>query len=174
MTDVVFCVPDCVHKYCTACCRQHAEVRILSGSAQVDCPHPDCTHAFHISQCATLLSAPNFDILSTRLTEAAIPAAHKVFCPFQDCSFLMERSEDAGGRGPFAVCFACHRGFCLECKVPWHGSFQSCAEYRAHAANAKHGGDQRLKDLAKNKWQVCPDCAVVVELKSGCYHITCR
>ncbi|KAG0615783.1 hypothetical protein M758_5G066800 [Ceratodon purpureus] len=166
---------DCAHKYCTGCCKQHANVKILSGSSQIICPHPDCRHNFDIVQCRALLSLKQFDILNTRLTEAAIPVGQKVFCPFQDCSLLMEKSESSkSARNTFAACYSCHRGFCLECKVPWHANM-SCGEYRTYIENRKQGGDQKLRDLAtEKKWQVCPNYELVVELMSGCYHITCR
>ncbi|KAG0615771.1 hypothetical protein M758_5G065800 [Ceratodon purpureus] len=167
---------DCAHGYCIGCCKQHAEVKILSGSSEIKCPHPDCTHNFDIEQCITLLSPANFDILNTRLTEAAIPAGQKVFCPFQDCSIMMEKAESSSSaRNTFAACYSCYRGFCLECKVPWHSNM-SCGEYRAHIENTKQGGDQKLKALATEKgWKRCPipNCGVMVEKKSGCNHMTC-
>lgn len=165
----------CAHEYCSNCCKHHAEAKIMSGSSQIECPHPDCRHTYDIDQCSFLLSASNFDILNIRLTEAAIPASLKVYCPFADCSAFMEKSEKRSGmiHDTFAECCSCHRGFCQECNVPWHAN-KTCGEYRANEMNTKLSGDQRLRDLAKQeKWQQCADCHRMIELKRGCHHMTC-
>ena len=168
---------DCVHQYCIECCERHAEQKLLSGSLEIKCPEPNCCHNYGIEQLSTLLSPPNFDILNIRLVEAAFPASQKVYCPYQDCSVMMEKSESNNyARDPFVECYTCHRGFCLECNIPWHAS-KTCGEYRADIENAKQHGDQKLVELAKkNKWRECPNmnCRLIVERTYGCNHITCR
>lgn len=173
------CVPGCRHEYCTDCCKQHAEVKIRSGSTtEIKCPHEKCHHHFSIDQCASLLTPASFDILMTRLTEAAIPHAYKVYCPYQDCSAFMENNAAHGepsssSSDTFAECLSCHRGFCHACNVPWHAD-RSCSEQRAHDLNAKMSGDQKLKELAKReRWQQCGECHRMIELQRGCNHMTC-
>lgn len=121
---------------------------------------------------SSLLSSQSFEILDTRLTEAAIPESLKIYCPFADCSAFMMKEEDED-EATFAECFSCHRGFCQACNVPWHGD-QSCVEHRAQAMNSKLSSDQKLRELAKQeKWQTCPECHRLVERTEGCKHMTC-
>ena len=165
--------PGCRHKYCADCCKQHAEVKVSSGSSNIECPHPDCCDVFDVVQCMELLSQPSFDILTVRQTEAAIPSSHRVYCPFPDCSAFMEKSESSSDDSAFVECWACHRGFCLSCSAAWH-AHQTCAEHRADAQNAQQSGDQKLRELAKQeKWQECSECHRMIELNEGCYHMTC-
>lgn len=167
------CLAGCNHEYCCTCCKRHAEVKVSSGSSQIQCPYDGCCHNFDIVQCRELLSQPSFDILTTRQTEAAIPSSQKVYCPFQDCSAFMEKPANNPRASQFVECGTCHRGFCLKCNTPWHAN-KTCAEHRADVKNATQLGDEKLRDLVrKEKWQVCSECQRVISLKDGCYHMTC-
>jgi len=169
----VFRWAGCAHEYCSDCCKHHVEAKLMSGGSQIKCPHENCTHNYNTDQCHQLLSASNFDILNIRLTEAAIPAALKVYCPYGDCSAFMEKPESSSVVNTFAECYSCHRGFCQACNVKWHAD-QTCAEYRATELNTRVSGDQKLHDLAKQeKWQQCADCHRMIELRRGCHHMTC-
>ena len=126
---------DCAHEYCTKCCKKHAERKILSKCSQIECPHPNCRHNFDIDQCRTLLSEVSFDILNTRQTEGAIPISQRIYCPFQDCSVFIPvlKSESNNSASHVSVeCHSCHRGFCLECNVPWESECNICAETKSH------------------------------------------
>lgn len=162
----------CDHDYCSDCITQHAEVKISDGNSHIECPHQNCCHCYDMQQCRLLLSQKSFEILETRQMEAAIPSSLKLYCPFKDCSAFMEKSEDLP-REKFVECWSCHRGFCLECNIPWHAN-QTCGEYRADAENRHRSGDEKLRDLVKRKhWQICTECKRVIELKYGCFHMTC-
>lgn len=164
------CSAGCLHEYCLNCCKRHAEAKLTSGSLQMECPDPSCVHSFTMDQCRTLLSKSNFTTLNIRLTETAIPAPLRVYCPFKDCSAFMEKSESDG---TFAECYFCHREFCQACNAPWHNN-QTCGEYRANEMNSRLSGDQKFRELAKQKkWQTCPDCKSFVERTEGCKHMTC-
>lgn len=161
----------CAHEYCRDCSKRHAEAKLTSGSTQIQCPHPKCTHTYDIRQLTTTLLSPSqMETLNMRLTEAAIPASLRVYCPVASCSAFMEKSEVDG---TYADCVVCEEAFCQSCNVPWH-SGQSCVEFRAHEKNAKLSGDQKLLDLAiTQKWKHCPKCGRLVERTTGCRHMTC-
>jgi hypothetical protein len=62
------------------------------------------------------------------VAEHLIDTSRRVYCPYKDCSLLLERPEpeeemvDASGNqeAPYE-CPACHRHFCLSCGVTgWH------------------------------------------------------
>lgn len=93
-----------------ACRTVHSMVAIVFGAVQT-APYQLC-HTF-----ARLLpSAQVYDIL---VMENSIDASLRVYCPYKDCSCLLERPEDDGG-GAFE-CPSCHRVFCGSCGVAgWH------------------------------------------------------
>lgn len=126
---------DCAHLYCTDCCKRHAEREILTNT-HIECPHPNCRHNFEVAQCSTLLPAASFDLVKTRLTEATIPASERRYCPFPDCSVFIpvvfKSANSNSAEDTFVECHSCHRGFCLQCNIPWDRMCGICAEMRPH------------------------------------------
>lgn len=148
------------------------------------CLHAGCASVISFTQLSSLLSSPLLEVLTRRQIEAAIPETERMYCPFRDCSallikptFLVDIPSSSAHPHPTASdcveCEACHRAFCLECAVPWHGDM-SCAQYKADLTNLHLLGDEKLLQLAgEQKWQRCKKCGRVVELSYGCYHMTC-
>lgn len=177
-------LPGCGHRFCKLCNSRHAEARVLSaGQMDVTCPHPGCPTILSLGQISLLLSAKTLDILTRRQIEAAIPDSERVYCPYLDCSALLMKpignNHTSSSTHPHATAFGCvecelcHRSFCLECAVPWHGDL-SCAAYQGEVANKRLAGDEKLLQLAdQNKWQRCKNCRRIVELSTGCHHMTC-
>jgi hypothetical protein len=178
----------CEHRFCTSCNAKHAEARVRDdGQNRVTCLHAGCPATLTSAQLQRLLSTMSFELLTTRLTESAIPEREKVYCPYKDCStlfvkptFLDTDAPSTSAHPPpslaigFVECEFCHRGFCLECAVPWHGD-QSCAEYQGSLKNESLSGDEKFIHLVQTKkWRRCERCQMTVELATGCHHMTCR
>ncbi|XP_034218857.1 probable E3 ubiquitin-protein ligase ARI3 [Prunus dulcis] len=133
----------------------------------------------NIITCKKLLSPELADVMIERIKESSIPVTEKVYCAFPMCSALMSKKEvlehtktsfvSEGGR----KCMKCQLYFCVNCKVPWHYDM-SCYDYQRSETNSL-AEEQLLKSLAMKKlWRQCSKCKHMVELDSGCYHITCR
>ena len=175
----------CGHRYCKLCNARHAEARVQDGHVEVSCLHAGCPTTLSLAHLSELLSTKTLETLTVRQIEAAIPPSERVYCPFQDCSMLLVKpnlfeKNPSNSQHPHTSavgcveCEACHRAFCMECTVPWHGD-QSCAEYQANLKNERLSGDQKLHQLVeKKKWKCCRKCGYVLELTGGCYHMTCR
>ncbi|KAK9072817.1 hypothetical protein SSX86_009252 [Deinandra increscens subsp. villosa] len=178
----MFSVDKCLHRYCFSCMRKHVEAKLLQGTLP-ECPHETCKSNLEIESCKKFLSSELYDIMSLRVKEASIPPTDKVYCPFSNCSALMSKTEiqectptssssSVGGTG-MRKCVKCHRRFCVNCKVPWHENF-SCANYMKYFPY-RSVSEAKLKSLATEKrWRQCIKCKNMVELASGCYHISCR
>lgn len=155
----------------------------------VTCLHAECPALISYTQMSFLLSAALLEVLTRRQIEAAIPETERLYCPFRDCSALLMKpaSIDYGKPSTSAIthaideswsfscveCEACHRAFCVECAVPWHGDM-SCGEFQANLKNLRVLGDEKLLQLAsQQKWQRCKRCGRLVELSTGCFHMTC-
>ena len=79
----------CGHRFCTSCMKRHAEARVRDGGEnRVTCLHAGCPRTLTFAQLQHLLSTKSFELLTTRLTESAIPDHEKVYCPYKDCSTL--------------------------------------------------------------------------------------
>ncbi|KAJ8563696.1 hypothetical protein K7X08_032148 [Anisodus acutangulus] len=181
-TDIgqIFSVDGCRHRYCVSCMKQHVEVKLLHGIVP-KCPHAECNSDLKLDSCSKFLTPKLIDIMKQHIKEASIPVTEKVYCPYPKCSALMSKSEVLEySKGSFLgaerlgirKCTKCIGLFCINCKVPWHYNIV-CDEYRRRNPNPPE--DVKLKNLAAmNLWRQCVKCNHMIELVSGCYHMTCR
>ncbi|CAM6030245.1 unnamed protein product [Sphagnum balticum] len=179
-------VEHCLHKFCEPCMKRHAEVQVQAGQVPVRCPQADCLQPLTLAKCQKLLTVDVFNSLTKRLAEASIPEGDRVYCPYRNCSALMNKtglrsSQNANSSSnPHAMnigrteCVECARSFCVECRVPWHLN-RSCQEYQQLPLHLRDSEDSNLYKLAENQnWQRCRKCCRMIELAEGCYHMTCR
>ncbi|CAM6089606.1 unnamed protein product [Calypogeia fissa] len=186
-TSVVkmFSVRSCSHKFCRNCLSQHVEVQVKENLVPVRCPL-ECSDHLELDQCQQYLAPELVDAFARRLTEASIPEADRVYCPFKNCSALMSKgglnltSMGSSSSHPHissigrCECMECHRLFCVECHVPWHVDL-SCADFQNLPPDERDPQDVKLHQLARNQnWQRCKKCKHVIELNTGCYHMTCK
>ncbi|KAF7153239.1 hypothetical protein RHSIM_Rhsim01G0220400 [Rhododendron simsii] len=178
----IFSVDGCLHRYCFSCMKQHVEVKLLNGMLP-KCPHEGCNSELKIETSRKFLTPKLIEIMSQRLEEASIPVTEKIYCPYPDCSALMSKSEvlEYSKRTLFGTaerlgvrkCSKCENLFCIDCKVPWHSN-TSCLDYKRRNPYPP-AADAKLKILAdENLWRQCVKCNHMIELESGCYHMTCR
>ncbi|XP_071698485.1 E3 ubiquitin-protein ligase RSL1-like [Rutidosis leptorrhynchoides] len=170
-------VDGCNHRYCDSCMKKHAEIRLLQGMVP-KCPHEDCDSDLGIETCEMFLTPKRIEMMRKHLKEASIPVAEKVYCPYPKCSTLMSKTElqrfpryvnEGGAR----TCNKCHGNFCINCRVPWHIDM-TCVEYKRKNPMPPVE-ESKLKTLAaENLWRQCIKCQHIIELTTGCYHMTCR
>lgn len=181
-TDVsqIFSVDECLHRYCFSCMRKHVEAK-LHNAVEVKCPDIECNSMMKVDTCEKFLDTNLVSLMTYRMKEMSVPAEERVYCPYPRCSALMSRTEVLNYSKAFVgaehsgarKCIKCQYYFCIECGVPWHYNM-SCTDFMSFNRNRPHE-DGKLKSLAKAKaWQQCIKCKNMVELASGCYHITCR
>ncbi|KAJ7627525.1 hypothetical protein DFH06DRAFT_1227387 [Mycena polygramma] len=95
-----------------------------------------------------------------------------LYCPNPKCSAIVQAPEDTDD--PQSVCPSCQLLMCVACRVAWHNGI-SCEQYQALPPDERSPEDRLLHELAKaNSWRRCPSCSSLVELISGCNHMTCR
>ncbi|KAH9326151.1 hypothetical protein KI387_006329, partial [Taxus chinensis] len=161
---------NCFHRYCHPCMTRYIHSRIEDRRPQIYCPHESCGEPLTPQECAYFLPAEIFDAWSALNLEAQIADCDKVYCPFPDCSALLVK-EDAEREMVNTECLFCHRMFCVKCKVPWHGDLD-CSEFQNSLKTSEV--DLQFSKLVENrKWQRCEKCKGVIELISGCNHMTC-
>ncbi|KXS96476.1 hypothetical protein AC578_6324 [Pseudocercospora eumusae] len=100
--------------------------------------------------------AKDFD---TKYTE--LSTKNRTYCHDRACeTFIPAQSID----NDIATCPSCRKTTCTMCKMPSHSG--DCPEDEAL--------QQLLETTEQQQWQRCPTCKAVVELNTGCNHITCR
>ncbi|KAG0581617.1 hypothetical protein KC19_4G266200 [Ceratodon purpureus] len=177
----------CRHKFCVACMQKHAEVQVQVNQVPVRCPQAACSEVLEYpDECKKHLTQEIFSIVTKRFIEAKVLEGDRVYCPYANCSTLMDKSglniPEQGNSSTAASsslyqkveCVACLRSFCLDCRVPWHWN-RFCQEYQNLPPDQRDAEESNLYKLAKNQeWQRCKKCRRIIELAEGCYHMTCR
>lgn len=179
--DKMFSVHGCFHRFCFSCMKQHVEVKLLEGKTAT-CPSEGCKSQVKMDCCAKFLDPKLVEVMIQRKKEGSISVSDKVYCPNPKCSELMAKAEVLEYTKQFFVgteqsaarkCMKCGLFFCMQCKVPWH--YKVTCEDFSKSKRYQKDGDGMLKSLAQSKrWRQCIKCNNMVELASGCYHITCR
>ncbi|KAK6935998.1 Zinc finger, C3HC4 RING-type [Dillenia turbinata] len=181
VTNQMFQVDGCQHRFCFSCMKQHTEVKLLHGMMP-KCPYEGCDSDLKIDSCEKFLTPKLTEIMRQRVKELSIPVNEKVYCPYPRCSALMSKTEVLihsneviFGAQPSEVrkCTKCNGLFCINCKVPWHNNV-TCYQYKRLNPYPRPE-EAKLKSLAtRNLWRQCSKCNHMIELAEGCYHMTCR
>ncbi|KAG2305649.1 hypothetical protein Bca4012_085180 [Brassica carinata] len=163
----------CTHAYCTQCTIRYVATKIRENSARIKCPDAECTRSIEPYMCRDLIPKDVFERWEKILCESLISSWDKLYCPFKDCSSVIVL-DDGGGNNANVTqteCPSCHRLFCAQCKVAWHGGI-GCEEFQKFGNTKKKSSDEEdalLVQMAKNKqWRRCSRCKFYVEKADGC------
>ncbi|KAL6992015.1 hypothetical protein U1Q18_010128 [Sarracenia purpurea var. burkii] len=158
----------CSHKFCSHCMKTYVDGKVQSSHVPIKCPQLRCKYCISTTECRSFLPVSSYEMLEKALAEANVLNPDKIYCPFLNCSVLLDPYE-CSARASWSIqsenscveCPVCRRFICVECEVPWHTSM-TCEEY------------QNFQRLAQNKrWRSCQQCRRMIELTQGCYHMIC-
>ena len=171
----------CSHKFCSHCLRAYVDKKVQSRQVPIRCPQPGCKYCISATECRSFLLFNSFESLEKALAEANLLHSDRIYCPFPNCSVLLDPRECLSARASSSSqsdnscveCPVCQRFICVACKVPWHSSM-SCEEFQNLPEEERDVSDITLHRLAQNKrWKRCQQCRRMIELTQGCYHMTC-
>ncbi|CAJ1962862.1 unnamed protein product [Sphenostylis stenocarpa] len=171
----------CSHTFCSHCLRAYADGKVQSCQVPIRCPQPGCKYCMSATECRSFLPFTSFESLEKALFEANIDHSDRIYCPFPNCSVLLDSHECSSARASSSShsdnscieCPVCKRFICMDCKVPWHSSM-SCVEFQNLPEEERDASDITLHRLAQNKrWKRCQQCRRMIELTQGCYHMRC-
>ncbi|KAJ3168790.1 hypothetical protein HDU87_000915 [Geranomyces variabilis] len=109
-------------------------------------------------------------------------ASKAMYCPNKRCSSMLMIPDDLDPARANQInayldnCPRCSTRICTYCRSTAHDG-NSCRQMQALPAAARHTDheDAKLAELvAERDWKQCPWCQHMVELSTGCNHITCR
>ncbi|KAJ7695393.1 hypothetical protein B0H17DRAFT_1271880 [Mycena rosella] len=165
------------HAYCVGCLGSYITGKLEGASAGVavfpircpECPVADFIDGIPDDVAERTLGKEKMVLWDHQKLLLSIP---HIYCPNPKCSAIVQTSEDT--EDPQAVCPSCELLICVACRVAWHHGL-SCEQYQALPPDERSPEDRLLLELAKAKhWRRCPNCSSLVELVSGCNHISCR
>ncbi|CAL5410455.1 unnamed protein product [Camellia sinensis] len=171
----------CSHKFCSHCMKTYVDGKVQSSQVPIRCPQLQCKYCISIPECRSFLPVASYEMLERALAESNVINSDKIYCPFPNCSVLLDPHECLSTRASSSSqsdnscveCPVCHRFICVECGVPWHSSM-SCEEYQNLPLDERDAADITLHRLAEsNRWRRCQQCRRMIELIHGCYHMTC-
>ncbi|XP_020112254.1 probable E3 ubiquitin-protein ligase RNF144A-B isoform X2 [Ananas comosus] len=171
-----FGVENCSHIFCAGCVGRYVAAKVEESVIYIRCPEPECRDGvLEPEPCRRIIPREVFDRWGLALCEAAV-GDKKFYCPYNDCSVLLIDDGEGGDAGAItdAECPHCHRMFCAQCRVPWHGGV-ACEEFRSLGEDERGREDLMLRRLAADaRWQRCPQCKMFVEKTGGCILMSCR
>lgn len=171
----------CSHKICSHCIKTYVDGKVQGGHVPIRCPQPKCRYYISASECRSFLPFTSYKLLEMAISKANVLNSDKIYCPFSNCSVLVNTSEglSASSSSPSQSdnscleCPVCEREICVNCGVPWHSTI-TCEEYQSLPFEERNADDISLHHLAQNKrWRQCEECRRMIELTHGCYHMSC-
>ncbi|KAI9171088.1 ATP-dependent RNA helicase DEAH12, chloroplastic [Paramyrothecium foliicola] len=91
---------------------------------------------------------------------------NRIYCPSRKCGEWIKPSHIRREEGrKVARCGRCKTKVCGACNGKWHSSVECPRDEETN---------QFLQQAKEEGWQRCFGCKVMVELKEGCNHMTCR
>lgn len=172
----------CSHKFCSNCMRTYVDGKVQSSQVPIKCPQMGCKYYISTAECRSFLPVTSFESLERALAEANVLHSDRIYCPYSNCSVLLDPHECLSTRASSSSqsdtscvdCPVCHRLICWVCGVPWHSSMR-CEDYQNLPLEERDDADITLHRLAQNqRWKRCQQCRRMIELTQGCYHMTCR
>ncbi|KAL1895859.1 hypothetical protein Sste5346_004956 [Sporothrix stenoceras] len=158
------------HAYCLDCFQQLVTTA-LANEAQF--PPKCCLNEVPAATVNKYVPRDLARQYKAKVDEFATPVGDRVYCPTVDCGVFVPAQHIAKA----ARIARCRNGHetCTACRQDAHGrgsqNREACPE-----ASAQDQLDQRLADelAAEEGWRRCIRCAVLIEHREACQHMTCR
>ncbi|KIJ59182.1 hypothetical protein HYDPIDRAFT_101186 [Hydnomerulius pinastri MD-312] len=151
----------CLHYFCRQCLMNMAEAANRDESLlPLQCCHKQLPTETFLQFLPESVRAAFY----AKSAEASTPPPQRLYCPNKKCSIFLGKSSGEGSLHDIA-CPECSTAVCSGCKTRAHPR-EDCKENELAI-------EARALATAKG-WQTCPGCKAIVELKDGCYHMTCR
>lgn len=83
----------CSHTFCSHCLRSYADGKLQCCQVPIRCPQPGCRYCISTPECKSFLPFISFESLEKALSEANIVQSERFYCPFLNCSVLLDPCE---------------------------------------------------------------------------------
>ncbi|KAL3796863.1 hypothetical protein HJC23_008816 [Cyclotella cryptica] len=155
----------CSHSQCTQCARKLFKTALRDTTLL---PLRCCDILIDMNIASQLLDPSDARLIVQRTEERA--AKNKMYCP--TCSAFLNLDVFALTLDSNEVVCDCGTALCIQCKTTAHPSTSCVQNLRSNS----HSEDSDLVMLALSReqgWKQCPNCSIMIELRSGCNHMSC-
>ncbi|OJD28500.1 hypothetical protein ACJ73_00099 [Blastomyces percursus] len=155
---------NCQHKYCLKCFLQ-----LVNTAMATERLFPPQCCLDEIPQRIILdnLDHTRRDAYKLKVQEYALAEPNRVYCPEPSCAKWIPPNKLKKGKMPTQKsCPYCRVEICTLCRGLTHTNLDDCPK--------DHGLEATLEEAENRGWRRCYNCHSLVELTSGCRHITCK
>lgn len=153
----------CSHDYCKQCAR---ELILNATKTESAFPPKCCLTEIPLKTVLACLDNKQRDEYKEKAAEYAIPAGHRWYCPEPKCSKWIRPEKLHRERRSHQTCPHCKSKVCSICRSLAHDGNEDCPQ--------DFGLESTLEVGESEGWRRCYSCRTMVELTTGCRHITCR
>ncbi|KAG6392154.1 hypothetical protein SASPL_146365 [Salvia splendens] len=166
----------CSHEFCSHCMKTYVEGKVRCGRVPIRCPESGCKYCISASECKLFLPVASYESLERALGEANVLSSNKMYCPYPNCSVLLDPRDCLSSSQSDNSCVECPvcQGFvCVDCEVAWHSSL-TCEEYQSLPLEERDASDSTLLRPARStRRRCCERCRTMIELTHGRNHMRC-
>lgn len=152
----------CKHNYCGPCLSQLVIIAIKSEDTF---PPKCCLQEIPRNILRQHLSPLHLMALDQKSLEYAVAIGNRWYCARPECAKWLDIRSAHTSIGALK-CGYCESYMCSFCRGPRHSMSEDCPHDLAL--------DATLEEAEQAGWQRCYSCRAMVELNTGCRHITCK
>ncbi|KAL8804855.1 MAG: hypothetical protein Q9182_002349 [Xanthomendoza sp. 2 TL-2023] len=152
----------CRHRYCTACFSQ-----LIATALQNEDHFPPkcCLQEIPRGVLRKHLGTKELASYDDKALEYAVAIGSRYYCARPECAKWIDTRKARSQNGALR-CPHCSHSMCTICRGPVHPGDQDCPQ--------DFGLNSTLEQAEKAGWRRCYNCRALVELNTGCRHITCK
>lgn len=150
------CLAPCDQLYCATCLQKLFQLSLVDESLF---PPRCCRKPIPMNQVQHVIPKQLMQEFITK--EIEFSTVNRTYCHQPQCSGFIPPTSIEGDIG---TCPACQAKTCVLCKSMEHDHADACKEDTAT--------QEVLKLAADKKWPRCNKCHAIVELDTGCYHMS--
>lgn len=152
----------CQHRYCSSCLCQ-----LIATAIQQEDQFPPkcCLQEIPRAVFKAHLAAKELASFDSKALEYSVAVGSRYYCPRPACARWIDTTKARSHNGSL-VCAHCTHRMCTFCCGPAHAAGRDCPQ--------DFGLDATLQQAERAGWRRCYNCQTLVELITGCRHITCK
>ena len=152
----------CHHKYCSPC---FSQLILTATINEATFPPKCCLQEIPKKTMRDHLSPKALAQFDEKALEYAVPVGNRYYCVSPKCAKWIDTRISRRVNG-ILECPHCAVKLCTTCRGPQHPSNEDCPQ--------DYGLGSTLDQAERAGWRRCYRCRAIVELTSGCRHITCK
>ena len=152
----------CQHQYCAGCFSQLVSTALLSEDTF---PPKCCLKEIPRGVLQQHLSPAEMLLFHEKALEYKVPMGSRYYCASPECAKWINTRKARRTNGGLE-CPHCQFQMCTICRCRQHGRNQDCPQ--------DFGLGAALEQAERAGWRRCYGCRTMVELNTGCRHITCK